>query len=85
MGRVGGAAHRVIALTTAKLASRQGQRDETMDLMTDRDPGPWQLAGEVGFTITLSRGLDPGAMLAAYGADPANARALTHAHARDAF
>jgi len=51
--------------------------------MANRDPGPWQLAGETGFTVTFGRGLDPGAMLAAYGADPASARALTHAQARD--
>ncbi|MEU4163411.1 DUF6461 domain-containing protein [Actinoplanes sp. NPDC026670] len=53
--------------------------------MAVRDPGPWQLAGEVGFTVTFGRGLDPGAMLAAYGADPANARVLTQAQARDAL
>ncbi|MFD1367227.1 DUF6461 domain-containing protein [Actinoplanes sichuanensis] len=49
--------------------------------MADRDPGPWQAAGEVGFTVAFGRGLDPGAMLAAYGADPANARVLTQAQA----
>lgn len=65
--------------------SERGIDNERMDLMVDRDPGPWQLAGEVGFTVTLGRGLDPGAMLAAYGADPASARALTHAQARDAL
>jgi hypothetical protein len=53
--------------------------------MADRDSGPWQLAGDVGFTVAFGRGLDPGAMLAAYGADPASARALTHAQARGAL
>jgi hypothetical protein len=74
-----------VALTTTRGREPAGRRGERMDLMADRDPGPWQLAGEVGFTVTFGRGLDPGATLAAYGADPASARALTHTQARDAL